>query len=213
LGELFAETGRPKDAEAAYNDALVVKQQLVDESPKVTEYQNDLANGLNNLAELVRTRKDLHTAKQLYEKALAHSGVARKGYPDHPQYRRILRDIRIGLAQTLVELGDHAAAAAAAELLVQLAVDPANDLYNAARLLARCVSPAAKDSRLPEPQRLELAGNYTKRAMSYLLGAVEKGFRDHELMTRDGDLDALRSRDDFKKLVLELRPQSKAVAK
>jgi hypothetical protein len=41
-------------------------------------------------------------------------------------------------------------------------------------------------------------------AMKTLRHALAKGFADVQLLRTDHDLDALRSRDDFKKLLVEL---------
>jgi hypothetical protein len=43
-----------------------------------------------------------------------------------------------------------------------------------------------------------------KRAITLLQQAVAKGFKDADHMKKDDDLKALRERDDFKKLVMEL---------
>jgi hypothetical protein len=43
-----------------------------------------------------------------------------------------------------------------------------------------------------------------RRAIQLLRQAVGKGFKDAALVKRDTDLDALRERDDFKKLLAEL---------
>jgi hypothetical protein len=45
-------------------------------------------------------------------------------------------------------------------------------------------------------------------AMTLLKQAVAKGYKDAAHMRRDRDLDALRERDDFKKLLAELETAS-----
>lgn len=45
---------------------------------------------------------------------------------------------------------------------------------------------------------------YSDRAMELLHKAVKAGFNDAAHMKKDSDLDALRDRDDFKKLLAEL---------
>jgi hypothetical protein len=45
---------------------------------------------------------------------------------------------------------------------------------------------------------------YTDRAMALLHKAVQAGYKDAARMKADTDLDALRERDDFKKLLAEL---------
>ena len=48
---------------------------------------------------------------------------------------------------------------------------------------------------------------YTDRAMEMLKQAVQAGWKDVAHIQQDTDLDPLRNRDDFKKLVEELEPK------
>ena len=60
-------------------------------------------------------------------------------------------NLRVGLrTATLVDLGEHAAAADIAGHLGQVAVDPANDLYVAGCIMAQCVLLAERDNQLSE---------------------------------------------------------------
>ena len=44
LGILYKNTGRPKEAEAAYKEALAIRKILAEKHPEVPEYQNCLAD-------------------------------------------------------------------------------------------------------------------------------------------------------------------------
>ena len=44
--------------------------------------------------------------------------------------------------------------------------------------------------------------------MAWLLKAVTAGFKEAEQMKQDKDLDALRDREDFKKLLAELKAKN-----
>ena len=72
---------------------------------------------------------------------------------------------------------------------------------------------AERDSRLAEGQRKERAQAYADRAMATLRQAVQNGYKDAAHMKKDTDLDPLRSRLDFQKLLKELEvkvaPESK----
>jgi hypothetical protein len=50
------------------------------------------------------------------------------------------------------------------------------------------------------PEGVKTANDESDRAMSLLRQAVAGGFRDADRIKRDKDLDALRDRDDFRKL-------------
>ena len=50
---------------------------------------------------------------------------------------------------------------------------------------------------------------YADRSMDWLRRAVTAGFNDAKHMKKDSDLDALRERDDFKKLIADLEAKQK----
>ena len=60
------------------------------------------------------------------------------------------------------------------------------------------------DAKLPEAKRKELARSYANRAMDYLRRAVTLGYHDAAHTRQDTDLDVLRDRDDFKKILGEI---------
>lgn len=68
---------------------------------------------------------------------------------------------------------------------------------------------AEKDTQLPAAKRRDLAHSYADRAMALLRQAVAKGYKDAAHLKKDKDLDPLRSRPDFQKLLAELE-QKKA---
>jgi serine/threonine-protein kinase len=204
LGILLRDTGRPQEAGAAYRDALDILKPLAADFPGVADYQNSVANTLDELAELARRRKDYPAARRLLEEAQPYLKKALDANPRHPFYREVFSDTRRVLAATLLELGEHAAAAEAAGDLARVAHDPANDAYKAAGFLSRCVPLAEQDAKLPEPRRKEVARSYGDRAMEVLRQALAKGYKDGAQLKKDTDLDPLRGRDDFQKLLAEL---------
>jgi tetratricopeptide (TPR) repeat protein/tRNA A-37 threonylcarbamoyl transferase component Bud32 len=204
LGLLLSTTGRGQEAEGEYRQALALQQQLARDFPTMPDYQNEVAGTVVNLALLAQGRKDWAAAQRLLEEALPHHQAALKANPRHPLYRAFFRTNTRALADTLVHLGDHAAAAAAAGRLAEMTVDPPNDLYNAACFLTRCVPLAAKDDKLPATKRKELAQEYADRAMATLRQAAAHGYRGAAHVQKDPDLDPLRSRDDFRRLLDEL---------
>jgi serine/threonine-protein kinase len=204
LGILLRDTAQPQEAEAAYRDALDVYKRLATDFHAVPEYQNDVGNTLDELAELARRRKDYPAARRLLEEAEPYLKKALDTNPHHPFYREVYSDTRRVLAATLLELGEHAAAAEAAAELARVAYDPAHDAYKAACFFARCIPLAEKDAKLPEARRKELAQSYGDRAVQALRQALAKGYKDAAHIQKDTDLDSLRGRDDFRKLLAEL---------
>ena len=61
--------------------------------------------------------------------------------------------------------------------------------------------------KLPEARRKDLAKSYGDRAVESLRQAIAKGYKDAGQIKKDKDLDPLRQRDDFRKVVAELAPK------
>jgi eukaryotic-like serine/threonine-protein kinase len=209
VAALLYKVNRPKDAEAALHDALTIQKQLAADLPKVPDYQNDLGNTLRKLAGLHSLQREYSEALSLIRQARSHHQAALKASPTSAVYRRSYRDDVTILTASYVGLSDHARLATTANELVRFAFDPANDTYDAACFLCNCVTIAGKDAQLAEAKRTELAKNYADRAITLLRQAVTRGFKDAAHMKKDPDLEPLRAREDFKKLLAELEKQAK----
>jgi hypothetical protein len=66
-----------------------------------------------------------------------------------------------------------------------------------------------KHDKLYATQRKQAAQFYGDAAMKLLRDAVSKGFKDMPHMTKDVDLDPLRQREDYEKLVAEQEGKGK----
>jgi hypothetical protein len=93
----------------------------------------------------------------------------------------------------------------------------ASSLYNLACLSALSSAAVGKDASLPQADRDQLAERHAAQAVERLGQAQAAGFfKDPakiEHLKKDADLDPLRSRDDFKKLLKELEEKAKTSAK
>ena len=74
----------------------------------------------------------------------------------------------------------------------------------AACMLAQCVPIVEKDDKLDCGKTTGRNAFYADQAMAMLRDAVAKGYKDADHMKKDKDLDPLREREDFKKVVAEL---------
>jgi hypothetical protein len=92
----------------------------------------------------------------------------------------------------------------AAEELRDLGWDPAGNAYEAACGLALCIPVVEKDPQADAGRRKQQAQFYGDQALALLRTALAKGYKDAAHMRKDTDLDPLRQRDDFKKLLAEL---------
>jgi hypothetical protein len=96
----------------------------------------------------------------------------------------------------LARWGEHIQPVAEANAVAEDKDVQADSVYNAACVCALASSSVKKDPKLAE--------QYATRALELLRQAVAKGFKDVAHMKQDTDLDGLRGRDDFKKLMAQL---------
>ena len=94
-----------------------------------------------------------------------------------------------------------------AETRRDLGWDAPADAYDAACFLSQCIPIVAKHDKLDDQERKEAAQFYGDAAMKLLRDAVSKGFKDVAHMKKDTDLDPLRQREDFQKLISEMLEQ------
>jgi serine/threonine protein kinase len=91
-----------------------------------------------------------------------------------------------------------------AEMWEMLNRTDAPSLYNAACYRAVTAAVLDQDPKTPGADANRLAKEEADRAMVWLKQAVHAGYKNASHMSKDRDLDALRDREDFKKLVAEL---------
>jgi serine/threonine-protein kinase len=204
LADVLTETNQAAEAEPLCREAVKLCQSLAVLYPQIPEYQADLANTTDGLADILARRKEFSQARQLLEQAGPPIEKALSANPRNPFYRAVYCDNRQHLAETLLHFGEYTLAAKAATDLARIAFDPVNDTFKAAALLSRCIPLAEKDDKTPVAKRQELAKSYADRAMETLRQAVANGYKEAAALKKDADLNPLRSRDDFKKLVAEM---------
>ena len=100
-------------------------------------------------------------------------------------------------------------AVGAAESCRDLGWDAPADAYYAACSLSQCVPIVAKHDTLDAQRRQEAAQFYGDAAMKFLRDAVGKGYKDVPHMKKDTDLEPVRQREDFQKLVADLEGNGK----
>ncbi len=101
------------------------------------------------------------------------------------------------------QTNDVAGCRTAAEMWEKLNRADAESLYTAARM--RAVTAAVIRASDPAPQGAKQTDAEADRAMAWLKRAVAAGYKDAAHIETDPLLDALRDRQDFKKLVAELQ--------
>jgi serine/threonine protein kinase/tetratricopeptide (TPR) repeat protein len=209
LGFVLRVLHRPDEAEPAFRAAVDLWKQLIADVPLVPDFHGGLANTCDELAQLRNERGEFPAALALLEEARPHVQTALTARPKDPGFRETYRDHLEALAATRRGLGDHAQAATTADELAGCGYQPARDTYNAACLLSACVTLAGKDDRLATAKRGELARMYADRALAMLRQTLEYGFTDTARLSNDPDLEPLRTRDEFGKLVADLEAKTK----
>jgi serine/threonine-protein kinase len=232
LGILLRDLGKREEAEAAYRQALALRERLAADSPAVPDYAVDLGRSYCNFGHLVRDGGQPVESLAWYAKAIAalqpvlakeprlfparqslcisHSGRAEAlgllqrfaeaaadwqqalTWNDNPKSTAIFQ-FRLAAAQ--IRAGQADQAVASAEELARSPQTTANSLYDCACIHALAAA-AAKEA--------DAAERHATRAVGLLREAVAKGYKDAAHMKKDTDLDPLRKREDFEKLLAEL---------
>ena len=100
----------------------------------------------------------------------------------------------------------------AAEKLRDLGWDPAGNAYDAACGLARCIPIVEKDVQADPERPKQQIRFFGDQALAMLRTAIAKGYKNAAHMKKDKNLDPLRQREDFKKLLGELEVKAKEPA-
>jgi hypothetical protein len=180
----------------------------------VPAYHSELGNDRAHLARLLRDQGRLADARREAEHAVGHQRAALKLFPEHPRFKHSYANNFAILAETLVRLRDHGAAARAAAELPRYFPTHEPAYRQAAGYLARCVPLAERDQTLPVPAREELARSYGDQAMALLRqGLLHEPNPRAERLKTDPRLAPLRPRADFQKLVKGLEQAARPGAK
>lgn len=114
------------------------------------------------------------------------------------------RTQRIVHADRLARRTQHRAASAIIDAVAATELTPLES-YNAACVASLCAGAVHQDSGLSAEARTEQSARYAARAMTLLNRAVVAGYKDAAHMKTDADLERLRERDDFQKLLEEMK--------
>jgi tetratricopeptide (TPR) repeat protein/tRNA A-37 threonylcarbamoyl transferase component Bud32 len=145
-------------------------------------------------------------------KALGRTGELARGVQDMDRALRLAdtpaQRFALSAARGVLlgRQGKHAEAAASVAGGGDKLANSSGELYDLACVYALCSAAALRDAKLAEAQRRQLSGQYAMRAVTALRQAAAKGYRNVEHMKVDSDLDVLRGRDDYRKLLSEMTP-------
>src|SRR5262249_5246098 len=122
--------------------------------------------------------------------------------------------VRTFAAMARAHRGEHALATAAVEAMLNEGVEPANAFYNFPCIYSLASAAALEDDRLAAADQQSLAEQYATRSVQLLQKARTDGFFQTSgyvgYLSQDSDFKPLSERDDFQKLIRQLKEDTKA---
>jgi serine/threonine protein kinase len=210
IGWALKQTGKLAEALESYEQSRAILQKLAAADPARTEFQADLANSHNDLGGVLSRQGRWTEAIAAYQEASTLRQKLAEANPTVPDYQKALASSlsRIGIVQR--RSGKAAAAATslkkAVAILERLPTLTPGRRYNLACYRALLAGVAVDSGSGMTPAEGEAAAD---QAMVALRQAVAGGWRNLANLKSDPDLDALRSRPDFRQLVKELETKSR----
>jgi serine/threonine protein kinase/tetratricopeptide (TPR) repeat protein len=188
----------PKEASPPYDQVIREKQALLGKDPHSESAWRALRDAFVRRAVALEQTGQSAEAVSAWDRALEiDAGEERDSH-------------LLARAISLANTGDHAAATAVAKSLAGRRGARGVVLYDAACVYSVAGAALGKDPALSERERQELADRYARQAVGLLLRAADadffKKFANRKLLKTDKDLDPLRPRADFRKLLPDLAP-------
>jgi serine/threonine protein kinase len=199
LGELLVALMRKSEAEEEYRKALVIREKLVTDFPAIPDYRLELGDTHSDLGNLLMALKRQPEADEEYGKALIIRKKLVSDFPATRQYQTVLSATYYARASARLNAGQVIEAIAEVAECTKSSNWNAENWYDFA-----CVYAIASGKNVQKKQE------YSDRAMELLNKAVKEGYADAAHMKEDSDLDSLRQRDDFKRLLADLAARNKA---
>jgi serine/threonine protein kinase len=236
-GALFADLGRRDEALVPWQKALALQEALAAEFPGVAKYTESLggsycnmggllnelnrpAEALGWLAKALLTLDKVLTRDPRLATARRFRGISlatrAQSLTELRRYTEALRDweealplakgasrenFRLGRARTLVGLGRPTAAVAEADAVARAERAPFRLVYGAACVYALASGAATDDAGTQE--------RYAARAVELLGSAIDRGFKDVGNLQGNHDLERLKPRADFQKVVQRIAAKDK----
>jgi tetratricopeptide (TPR) repeat protein len=206
LGSLYQTLDQPAKARQSHSQAVAIREKLVAGNPAVN-LQIDLSWSYTQFAYLEIATGKPDDASRLYQQALGLATKLMATNSANPQLLYIISAGQGGMGRVYSKQGRPAEALQSLqEALTTLAKIPSghlNVLYDRACWLALCSSVIGQGKTSLTPAEKAEREKFSEQAMGALREAVSAGqFSVHDLHN-DRDLDGLRSREDFKKLLRE----------
>ena len=205
LGRLLLLVAEPAQAEAECQTAITVMQKLVDEDPTVTFYREVLGYARHNLGDVVRSRGRPAEAMRYYAQAIAQSEARGHEAPVDLMFRH-LNMVQLVRRRGLTrgELGDRAGAADDARRALGMGEGLSPSPWSLFETACCHAALAGLAGRAGSGVSAAEGSEEATRAMEWLRRAVGVGYRNANEVRIESALDPLRSRDDFRLIMMDL---------
>jgi serine/threonine-protein kinase len=205
IGWLLYLTRRPREAMEAYERARSIYQTLVEAPPKSPGHRNNLANVLTNMTESLRLGGRFAEARVVCDQALEIRQALVEADPATTWYRSGLAESLLRSGQVRRSRGDVAGAVRDWRRAIALYEGLPARAGEVAFLEAGCHASLSGAAGLDGAGVPRSDGPCeSDRGMEILRRAVAAGHRDADLMRTDAALDSIRSRPDFRMLMMDL---------
>jgi tetratricopeptide (TPR) repeat protein len=193
------------DLEAAiklFGESIGALERLAAEVPTAIDTQSYLGYVAEQQGKLLAKTNRPAEARLALEKAVSHQKQAvNLSGGRSPTYREMLADHLRLQADVCLVLGAYDDAMHAAVDLPKYAPQQGHGYFDAARILARCVSQAQSDRNLTPDRRDEIARKYLGRTVVMLREAIDANPRLAEPMKTDPIFKGLRERPEFQSML------------
>jgi serine/threonine protein kinase/tetratricopeptide (TPR) repeat protein len=209
LGLTLVDADRPAEGLPHQERAEGVFEAILRKNPADIAATSLLAGAFNNAAMALAKLGRHEEAVRVLREAIARERTCLERDPKTAQYRQWMSNHYMNLGKSLRALGRKEDALAVSrtrfELLDQSPPEQRDQgiHYHVACEMAQLVplvGPGKPDAELTTAERAERQA-YAERAVEEFRLAIADGFSDISLFVRDEDLDPIRSRDDFRRLL------------
>jgi len=235
LGQLLFQFGRRPEAETAFRQALALDEKLTADFPEIPQYTIALAGSQVNRGILLQ-HEGGHEVEALewYDRAIALLKSLLETQPSVAHGRKFLRNAHWGRAGVLDRLERYGDALKDWDRAIALSSPHEQPQLRASRATSKIGAGMAAEAVAEVAELMKgtnwhldqwydfaciyaIASNkiadkkqvYGDQAIKLLQKAVTAGYKDAAHIKKDKDLDALRDREDFKKLVADLDAKMK----
>jgi len=230
LGKVLGLQGKREAALRELEAAQELQQKLVDALPNVPQYRMQLAASGNNIGVLIRDGGLPGESLKWFDLAIRTQTPIYEQDRRQVIVQQYLRNAYFNRAQAFDKLKKHAEALQDWDKAVELSSAAEQPESRAGRATSRLhagqtaqaiadVVELTKASNWPAEQWCDFAcfyavasskvadqkAAYANRAMELLSKAATAGYKDAARVATDTDLESLRQRDDFKKLLAEMK--------